>query len=526
MPASQKIITKLRERRQIEAELRNMLSASSEFEFRRQAQQIAARGSSVIPTLVSNLDRADGRMLAAMGTVASLLDRGEMTWALRQAILQPQRSDRGRAGALTILQRFLGQPADDDLLASLRDPAGMAVASLEEVLSQADHNPAVLIRYIEELDQQEPDVVLAVIGALRGMDATPASAGAGHRAVEPLRMMAQDVREEIGAEALQALGILRLPEAGRALQTLIPITAPPLRPLVERLLRKLRFSGVEVNPLQPPDPGWRALVSPLNGLGQQSVWFIQESRGSAHARFLNILLSDRVGAVEAVGHNQLPALMLPPRRSLGHLHDVALPDGSGAMLLLEAEFDLGRRLVAESLARNRETQIPVAGPLRLLSPWLWGCAGAESLPSRRLPELREGDEALLAVSDGLLEHPAFLTWTARSEATFQAAEEALHRPGWDLDVWVRRLTGELLGEPVVAQAFSRRLRTISEWLLLSGDDTRSRLALVAAQALTDELQQNQPLLEALVRRDLNRVLQSLQQNSEPVSGMEHFQEGV
>ncbi len=520
MPASQKIITKLRERRQIEADLRNMLSASSELEFRRQAQQIASRGAEVIPTIVDNLERADARMLAAMGTVASFLDHNEISRALRQAILQPQRSDRSRIGAMTLLQRFLGQPADDDLLASLRDPAGMAISSLEEVLSQADHSPAVLIQYIEELDQQEPDVVLAVIRTLRKSTTLTGSAGAGHQVVEPLRMMAQDVREEIAFEALQALGVLRRPEAARALQMLIPITAPPLRPLAERLLRKLQFSGVEVDPLPPPDPGWRALVSPVTGLGQQSVWFIQESRWTDHARFMNVLLSDRTGAAQAVGHNQLPVLMLPPRQPLGHLHDIALPDGSGGMLLLEADFDLGRRLVVESLARNRETQIPVAGPLRLLGPWLWGYAGADSLPERRLPQLSAADQALVAMSDRLLEHPAFMTWTVRSEATLQAAEEALHHPDWDLDVWVKRLTAELLGEPVVTQAFSQRLMAMSEWLLLAGDEMRSKLALVAAQALQGEVRQNQPFLQALARRDLEWSLQSYGQNLEPVAGAE------
>ena len=99
MPASQKIITKLLERRQIEASLRKMLAVSSELEFRQRAQEIAALGSQVIPTLIDNLDHADRRMLAAMGTVASHLEPEEIILALRQAVAHPQRSDRGRLGA-------------------------------------------------------------------------------------------------------------------------------------------------------------------------------------------------------------------------------------------------------------------------------------------------------------------------------------------------------------------------------------------------------------------------------------------
>jgi hypothetical protein len=523
MPASQKIITKLRERRQIEADLRTMLAAGSELEFRRQAQRIAALGSQVIPAIVSNLDRADARLLTAMGTVATFLEHHEVTQALRHAVIQPQRTDQGRVGAMTILERFLSEPADDDLLSSLSDPEGTAIASLEEVLTQAESNPAILIEYVQGMDRQEPDVVLAVVNALRDMDSSltadlRSASGPAGRKVDLLRMMAQDVRAEISAAALEALDGIRLPEAARALQALIPIVASELQPMAERSLRKLRFIGIEVADLPDPDPRWRALASAIDGLGQQSVWFILEDRRTSNARFLNILLTDRVGAVEAMGHEHVSSLALPPQRALGYVHDIALPDGSGALLMLETGFDVGRRLVIEALAHNQETQIPVAGVLRLFSPWLWAVAGADSLPSRVLPDLAAEDRALIAVSDRLLAHPAFATWTARSEATLLAAEETIRHPGWDREVWVKRLAGELFGKPVVAQVLSQRLVAMSEWLLLSGEEQWSRLALISARAILEEAPQGHPFAQALVRRDLELAVNSLKQQSKPVSG--------
>jgi hypothetical protein len=511
MPAAQdKIINTLRERRQIEADLRHMLTVGSELEFQRQAQRIASRGAQVIPAIMGNLDRADTQLLAAMGAVTTFLDRHEVVMALRQAVLQSQRSDQGRIAAMTVLERFLGEPPDDELLASLRRPEEAALASLEEVLVQAERNSSILIEYVQGLDRQEPDVVLAMVRALRDLGDS--------RAVQPLRMMAQDVRQEITAKALQALGSLRLPEAPKALQTLIPTVAPALRPLAERSLRKLQFAGVRVSALPDPDPNWRALVSPPDGQGQQSVWFIQESRPTGEAQFLNVLLDDRAGAVRAVGHTRVPGRMLPPRRLLGHLHDIAWPDGSGAMLMLEASFDLGRRLVVEALRHNRETQIPVAGPLRLLSPWLWGVGGGDSLPSKALPELSAADDALASVSDRLLAHPAFATWTLSSDVTLQAAEELLHHPGWDQDVWVKRLAGESLAQVMAAQAFSQRLVAMSEWFLLAGEEVLSRLALVAAHEILGEPAQENPFVQALVRRDLDLALHSLQQTSGPKPG--------
>jgi len=499
MPASQdKIITKLRERRQIEADLRQMLTTSSNLEFRRRAQQIASLGRQVIPTITGNLDRADSRLLTAMGTVAIFLDRQEVVQALRWAMLQPQRSDQGRLGAMTILERFLGERPDDHLRASLVDAKREAVASLEAVVTEAESNPVALVEYVQGLDRQDPDVVLAVVRALGDLQ--------GMQRVELLRMVAQDVREEIAAEALQVLGTIRVPEAAAAFQTLIPTCAPGLRSVAERLLRKFQFVGVEVTPLPPVLSEWRALISAVDGMGQQTVWFLQENPWAAHARFLNILLSDRAGAVEAVGHEQVSSLWLPPRRPAGHLHDIALPDASGAVVMLEASFDVGRRLVAEALAKNRETQIPVAGVLRLLSPWLWGYGGANSLPARALPELSSGDAALIAASGRLLAHPAFSNWTLRNDLTVQAAEEASRRPGWDLELWVKRLAGELLSDPMVAQALSRRLVAMSEWLLLAGDEDLSRLAVLNAQAIRGEYPQELAFVRALVRRDLELAL--------------------
>ncbi len=518
MPASQKkIITKLLERRQIEADLQELLAADSEPALHRHAQKIAARGRQVIPTIIGSLDRADARMLTALGVVAAFLDREEVTAALRQVVLQPQHSDRGRIAAMTILERFLGQPPDDDLLANLSDPEGMAISSLEEVLDQAENNPAVLIEYVLGLDQQEPDVVVAVTRALR--DRGRASGYRWERTIEPLRMMAQDVREEIAGEALRALGAMRLAGAARALQTLIPISAPGLRPTAERLLRKQQFAGVEVTPLPPPSSGWRALVSAVDGRGRQHVWFIEADQQRAQVRLLSVLLSDRVGAVEAVGHEQVPVLLLPPRRPLGHVHDVVLPDGSGVMLMLEASFDLGRRLLLEALEHNRQTQIPVAGPLRLLSPWLWGYSGADALPPRAVPEEPWPQASSRALADSLLEHPAFAAWTAGGtlpqDTIHSAAQEALRHPNWDLEVWVGRLGSELFADTAVAEIFNRRLGAMSEWLLLAGDEAASRLALAAAQSVVEGKPQEQPFLLALVRRDLELALLSSEQRTRP-----------
>ena len=518
MPASYgKIITKLRERRQIESDMKRMRSAGSRDAFEHQALVIAGMGPQVIPAIVGNLDSADQPLVEAMGTVAAYLDRDEVAHALRQAVRAPHRTDQGRLAALTILERYLGKPPDEDLLESFADPQEAAVLSLREVLEEAKEHPAVLVEYIQGLDRQEPDTVLAVVWSLREVNEL--------EQIQLLRMMAQDVRVEIAAEALEVLGRVRLPEATRALRTLLPVVDPSLRPSAERALRKLQFGGVEVREPDQPDPAWRALVSPVDSLGQRNLWFVQPEGDAAHARFLSLLLSDRAGVVEATGYPQVSLLALPPRRPAGHIHDVVVPGSGGVLLMLETGFERGRRLVVDALALNRETQIPVAGVLRLLGTWLWDSATADLPEGRALPAVTEEDGGDITGSAHLLSHPAFSTWFLQSESTVQAAGDALRRPGFDVDAWVRRFLTEHFEDRTALEVFEQRLVAMSEWFILAGEEELAQLALGSASALLEGELHKHPFMTALVRRDLEIVKQSLMQEAAPARRTDQYERG-
>jgi hypothetical protein len=68
---------------------------------------------------------------------------------------------------------------------------------------------------------------------------------------------------------------------------------------------------------------------------------------------------------------------------------------------------------------------------------------------------------------------------------------------------------------------NKRLMAMSEWLLLADDEPRARQARIAAKEVLEGPLQDQPFLQAVVRRDLEQALASLQ-DSEPVSGMEQY----
>jgi len=495
-PTGGKIITKLRDRRQIDTALRGLLEASSEIDLRRQVQAIARTGPKVLPSLIAALDRADAQTLPALGSVAAQLDRGETVDALYRVLQQPGHSYAARTAAVAILERFLDIHVTDDLRPGLSETTGAMVASLGGLLERAEQDPAILADAVQELDQQEPDVVLALVSALRG---TP-----GPRPVELLHMLAQDVRVEVASEAIAALGSLRLPEGARALQTLIPAAEPALRPQAERLLRKQRFAGVEVGPLPPATAAYRALASPVDGEGQRQVWFAEETGGTLARQVLVLVLSDDAGVVNAVQHSEVPKLSLPRRQLPGTWTAVRMVRGE--MALAEVPWDTGRRLVAEALRQNRETQIPLPGALRLLGSWLWAIRLA-AFPQPPLIEPEAEGEDLVAQSGRLAGHLAFSAWHPAQEAATAAADKALHRPAWDREIWVRRLAAELVAEPGTARRLARRLRANAEWLALAGETLPARTALAAAGALDGEGARHLPFLLALVRRDLDAALE-------------------
>jgi hypothetical protein len=101
----------------------------------------------------------------------------------------------------------------------------------------------------------------------------------------------------------------------------------------------------------------------------------------------------------------------------------------------------------------------------------------------------------------------------------------VRHPDRDPEVWVQRLAAEVLADPHVARVFSRRLVAMSEWLMLAGDGEGSRLALAAAQALS-ESPRDARFVQALIRRDLELVLHSLDQQAAPGAGAEQLVGGV
>jgi hypothetical protein len=522
-----KVITTLRERWGIDQDIQEMLRVRSEKEFTNRAQQLAARGEQVIPVILRCLDRADGRLLSVLGTISSLYPhREQILNRLYGAAADLDRPDRGRVSAMLILERFLGQEPDPYLISTLDDPQFMAVESIREMIREGERDPRVLVEYTRSLAEQTEETIEEVIETLVEVGA--------ERAVPVLCLLAQDDLDALGEAALLALGRLYYPEAGHGLQSILPLLPPERRALCERSLLKLSLKQVPVRPRPPVNEAWRALVSPIDGEGSQVIWFIGEPNDQGLCRFVGLSINDREGIRQAYGHVDVPTDTLPERRLRGHVHNVALQTGppdegersSGGMargggmllLMLEADFDYGRRLVREGQACNARQGRLLPVEYRLFGPWLWQYDDTQ-VASSRWQDTRPagmagqaGPALPLAETARLLSHPAFRGWFAYGESVLQHAMSLLRRSpliiGADTGGDVAALARTYFDRATI-ERLQARLTANSEWLWRAGDAQAAGSAARVAETLGSTSPAEHPFARGMVELGLRAVIEQL-----------------
>jgi hypothetical protein len=499
-----KVITTLRERRWIESELQSMLEARTEAEFMERAIRVAGSGRQVIPVILNSLDTSNSQILGVLGVIAAYLDTDEIVFALRGVATSSDRSDRERMAALLILDRFLEEELDEELFGGLQNPQEIAIQSLVEMLDEVEENRFTLLEYVYALKEQPPEIVQAIVETMRELEE--------ERTVEPLRLLAQDERRPVAQKAIYLLGTIRSPLAVKALRTLLPTVAPDLQPLVERSVRKLGLSGVKVEPLPAPDKYWRALISPLDGQGNQSLWFIHHVPPQETCRFLAVLIDDHLGIKSAFGDEEAPVERFPARKPIGVVHFLTMVEPG--LMMLETDFDYGRRLVLESLKRNWATGAPLPLEYCLLNDLLWMYDLPETLYLPQLPVL-EGHmthtvKETLPYVAALLDHPAFANWFLQSELVYRATVKMLTDSSseggpFGVRAGLSYLIQSYFDDKTVA-LYRSRLEAMSEWLTRAQDDQMARLALVAALALDEVPAEHHPLLMHLLERELKSLV--------------------
>lgn len=465
------------------------------------AQEIAHHGGAALAALLAALETDDPQLRGGLGQIANRLDRDLVIPALRQAAHAHDRSDRARLTALTILDRFLGVAVDESMLSGLQDPDGVAQQSLRELTQAMARDPLAVTEYLTQLMGQPPEVADMILDAVPWM---PPDANL----VTLLRMLAQDGNEAIARKALDHLSRTRSPEALQALLSLT-LTLPPSRAaLAARGQRKLRLSGVR-RPAKA-GPAVRALLSPIDGAGDQVIWFIERLAPRAAGKSLTLIARDPDGLTLSFASLAVPADRLPPERPVGNVHMLTRQEGAPALQMLEAPISAARFAVEQALKLNWTTGTPPPLEYRLLNPLIWDSDKSDAPPP--LPDPADRTPHELAA---LLDHPAFANWFWQSEELLAAAK----RLRWGATGASRASEIAALAEahfgPAVVESYRRRLEGMARWLAVAGQTAAAATAISAAAHLATGAPAGSPFVRRLIGIGLDMAQVSLQSDRKP-----------
>ncbi len=504
-----KIITTLRQRREIEQQIRDLVALKGPEDIERQLVAITAQGEALTSTLLANLDTAEPHFRGALGLIAARLPADKIGPALHAAAADATQPDQARLTAVMILERYLNESVDPNILAGMDDPREIALQSLREVVAESAKDRAILAEYARSFSEQPDDVAGVVLDALEVI--------APEDQPDLLRVLAQDERAFVRDGILALLGRNRTPAAGRALQILLPTAPAATQTIIQRALRKRALAGAPVEPLPAVDPTWRVLASPIDGQGTQSIWFLQERAGQVECRFLSVLLNDQIGVKDAFGGDHIQGQHFPSAAPLGATHAVPLHESNLTLNLLEAPFDYGRRRILAGLRINAERRAAPPVEYRLLNDFLWGYQWDEAARAPQMPALDEAGAAqLLPRTLRILDLPDFTTWFMESEALLAYAERvrALASTGGPVSVprpWIAELAGAHFESAERRALYAARLNAMSEWLLLGGNNEPARLARAASMTLESTPPAEHPFLLRLAQIGLGVAISALSQ---------------
>jgi hypothetical protein len=239
-------------------------------------------------------------------------------------------------------------------------------------------------------------------------------------------------------------------------------------------------------PWYAPELRWRALMSSIDPGGGQFIWFVGSEVATAEdlggdakqttrrTVFFTVLTRDPRGLLDASGSLDAKAEQAPPGRRIGALHFILGAGAQPVLSLLEAPLAVALSALRGALALNWATGAATPMGYRLFSPLIWlaeasqpdedEAAGVDTAPPA--PDLALSADELTAA----LEHPAFYGWFGDvADAELTSAQKA---------------------------SYARRLRAMSRWLAIAGDQAIARHAATLAYHLDTSTPEASSILAA------------------------------
>ncbi len=505
-------IINFQQRRQLEQAIAAFAEAPNELALSETARRIVHEfpESAVLAALLKHLDTSDGLIRGGLGHLAALLPSETITPALRTFAADRRHHPLARMTAMTIAGRVLGVELPAALVEDLQHTDDAAFQSLQEAIREGKRNRHVLLEYVEQMSELGEEIAFLVLQALERV--IPPDR------VELLRLIAQDSRPAVANAAINSLEGLLGGEAEalalHALHTLQAVLRPEQASAIERSLRKARMAGRGYTP--PAPAGWRALISPAEANGAQTVWLVQLSNAAAaYGTLLGFSLNLEVGMLRFFGSESVDRAVLPLAKPIGSLQTVA-DDRGGRAVLLEAPFAYGCWLVLRAVQAQRRTRPDQVLPseFRLYNDSFTQFEppvvdeAVQDIWQRTVEPTDLADVDLEALAVELFAHPVMVGWTVASRAIWQATPaSARPDPSLPVNEIVRMLLREVGRWPesaALTAALERSLRGQAAWLYLAGETKLAGHAQTLAMALPHLSIEQNPVLAQMLAKSLQQ----------------------
>lgn len=506
-----KIINTFQQRRQLSQELADLANTGSESDLMEAVRRMVHSYPSdmLIAELVKHLDTSSSQLRGGLGHLAALLPPEEIIPVLRSTGANRKLGAQTRITAASILERFLGETMPPALLSDLSQSNEVALQSLREAVEESQHNRHILVEYVTQMHQAGEPVAYMILGLL---DRLPPA-----ERVDLLRLMAMDDRSGVAQAARQRLERLAMDHESAALAALYTLQTalpPDEADQVERSLRKLAFSGRRYTP--PAPDGRRALLSPADLGGNQSIWFVRmPTAGQADGLLMGVVINARTGILQAFTGDAMRREQLPPPHAVGELVSVNTDNGSVATLL-EAPFDFCRRrlLAAQGQHWQAQPRKPLPDDYALYQDELGVFAPPQPDPALTAyfdPPAQSGPLPTWAKLDSaareLLAHPVMRGWVLHQRnflQNFAPTATALGASSVaELTAYIVRELAPRAESSQITAALADGLVAQAAWLHIAGGvENAQRAALLADATRRLPLTEN-PFFAHLVERSLH-----------------------
>ena len=493
-----KIINTFQQRRQLEQAVADLAQTDNEAELAQAARAIAHAfpHELILTLLVKHLDTPNGQIRGGLGHLAALLPSEEVLPALRSVAANRRLAPQARLTAASIAQRYVGTELPGALLSDLTDTQEIAFQSLREALDESQRNRHVLLEYVTQMAEHGEEIASMVMGLLDRVAPT--------ERIDLLRLIAQDHRPRVAQEAMGRLeGLVGEPAALRALHTLQFVLPDPLKQQAERAMRKARFGG---KPYQPPSiDQWRALLSPADPNGGQSVWLLRRPQANEERGvLLGYAWNELLGVTHFFGAETLDKTLLPPQQTIGQLVTVTMDNGRTATML-EAPFDYGRWLLLRAFAQtpiSPETA-EARSEYKLYNDWLWQFAPPvvdewlHTLWRVATPGETIDSATLIHATAALFQHPVMASWQLRNWALFPVAYQNQLPTQEVVAALLTQINQSADSGPLTA-ALTAGLRVQAGWLYIAKQTELANQAHQIAQQLPNLSITENPVLAHLL----------------------------